>query len=111
MSSAVYVFYHAILGLAYEPVALLRVSPTLVLQLLPRPPQISQHMAFSMSREEFDATVRRLKDRDVPFGDDFDTVGNMMGPGRAHGSRKNGSSIYFRDPDQHMLEIMFYDPP
>jgi catechol 2,3-dioxygenase-like lactoylglutathione lyase family enzyme len=104
-------FYGRILGLTYEPMALLRVSSTLVLQLMSRAPETSHHLAFSMSREEFDGTVRRLAEADVPFGDNFDTVGNMKGPGKAHGSRKNGASIYFRDPDNHMLEIMFYDAP
>jgi len=103
-------FYHRVLRFAYEPVALVRVTPTLVLQLIPRPPQVSQHLAFSMTREEFDATVQRLKAAEIPFGDNFDTVGNMKGPGLAHGSQKNGKSIYFHDPDMHMLEIICYEP-
>jgi catechol 2,3-dioxygenase-like lactoylglutathione lyase family enzyme len=102
-------FYYRTLRFRYEPEALVRVSPTLVLQLIQRPPTTSQHMAFSMSRAEFDETVERLKAAGIPFGDNFDTVGNMQGPGRAHGSRKDGSSIYFHDPDQHMLEIICYE--
>jgi catechol 2,3-dioxygenase-like lactoylglutathione lyase family enzyme len=54
-------FYHKVFGFKYEPVGLVRVSSTLVLQL------------------------------------------------SAHGSRKNGSSIYFRDPDGYMLEIMQHE--
>ncbi len=85
-------------------------SPTLVLQLIQSPPQISQHLAFSMSKAELEATVARLKAAEVAFGDNFDTVGNMKGPGRASGSEKNGHSIYFKDPDGHMLEIIHYEP-
>jgi hypothetical protein len=33
----------------------------------------------------------------------------MSGPGKAHGSQKNGDSIYFHDPDKHMLEIICYE--
>ncbi|HSV01591.1 MAG TPA: VOC family protein [Phenylobacterium sp.] len=102
-------FYHRVLGFRYEPVALVRVTPTLVLQLIPRAPEVSQHLAFSMTREEFQGAVERLRAAEIPFGDDFDSVGNMKGPGKAHGSQKDGDSIYFRDPDGHMLEIIHYE--
>jgi len=62
-----------------------------------------------MSRMEFEQAWGRLKAEGVPFGDDFSTVGAMSGPGKAHGSAKNGDSIYFRDPDGHMLEIICYE--
>jgi catechol 2,3-dioxygenase-like lactoylglutathione lyase family enzyme len=102
-------FYYKILGFKYEPVALVRISPTLVLQLLQQAPQISQHLAFSMSAAEFDETLNRLKAASIPYGDNFDTVGAMTGLGVSHGSQKNSQSIYFHDPDGHMLEIMHYD--
>ena len=102
-------FYYETLGFKYEDFALLRVSPTTVLQLIQRPPETSQHMAFSMSRVEFEETLARLKSRGIPFGDHFDSVGTMSGPGKAHGSKKNGDSIYFHDPDKHMLEIICYE--
>lgn len=102
-------FYYKILGFKYEPVALVRVTPTLVLQLIQRPPQISEHLAFSMSKAECEAAVERLKAAGVPYGDNFDTVGNMKGPGKASGSRKDGRSTYFCDPDGHMLEIIHYE--
>jgi catechol 2,3-dioxygenase-like lactoylglutathione lyase family enzyme len=62
-----------------------------------------------MSKPEFEQTLARLKDAGIPYGDNFDTVGNMKGPGRASGSSPNGASIYFLDPDRHMLEIMHYE--
>ena len=103
-------FYDKTLGFKYEPEALIRVSPTTVLQLIQRAPETSQHLAFSMSRAEFEQTLARLKADGIAFGDNFDTVGAMSGPGRAHGSQKNGASVYFRDPDDHMLEIICYEP-
>ncbi len=102
-------FYYKILGLKYEPVALLRVSPTLVLQLIQRVPETSQHLAFSMSEAEFEETLARLKAAEIPYGDNFDSVGTMTGPGVSHGSGKNARCIYFRDPDGHMIEIMHYE--
>src|SRR5882724_7054257 len=96
-------FYHQVLGLREEPYALIRVSPTLVLQLIEQPPKFSQHLAFSMSKVEFEGTLARLKGAEIPYGDNFDTVGTMTGPGKSHGSGKNADSIYFRDPDGHML--------
>jgi catechol 2,3-dioxygenase-like lactoylglutathione lyase family enzyme len=102
-------FYDEILGLKSEPVALVRVSSTLVLQLIERPPQVSQHFAFSMSKVEFDGVVRCLIKAEISYGDNFDTVGTNTGPGKSHGSGKNANSIYFRDPSGHMLEIMHYD--
>ena len=103
-------FYRQTLRLNYEADALLRVSPTLVLQLIEEPPSASTHLAFSMSRAEQEEIVERLRAAQIPFGGGFSTVGTMTGPGRAHGSQKNGASIYFRDPDKHMLEIIHYEP-
>jgi catechol 2,3-dioxygenase-like lactoylglutathione lyase family enzyme len=102
-------FYYKVLGFKYEPEALIRISPTLVFQLIERPPQSSQHLAFSMSKSEFEETLGRLKSTGIPYGDNFDTVGSMSGPGISHGSKKNAQSIYFEDPDGHMLEIMHYE--
>jgi catechol 2,3-dioxygenase-like lactoylglutathione lyase family enzyme len=102
-------FYYNVLGLKYEPDALVRVSPTLVFQLIQQPPKVSQHLAFSMSKADFDATLARLKASAIPYGDNFDTVGTMSGPGISHGSKKNANSIYFHDLDGHMLEIMHYE--
>jgi catechol 2,3-dioxygenase-like lactoylglutathione lyase family enzyme len=103
-------FYYKILGLKYEPEALLRISPTLVLQLIERPTEAKQHLAFSMSATEFEEALVRLRDAKIPYGDNFDTVGTMTGPGISHGSGKGAHCVYFRDPDGHMIEIMHYGP-
>ena len=83
-----------VLRLKYEPDALVRVSSTLVFQLIQQSPKVSQHLAFSMSRADFDATLARRKASAIPYGDNFDTVGTMTGPGISHGSKKNANSIY-----------------
>ena len=102
-------FYTTVLGLTSEPDSLLRISPTLVLQLIGRPPAVSYHLAFSMSKSEFENVFERLKINDVPYGNNFDNVGSMIGPGKSHGSDRNAKCFYFRDPDGHMLEIMNYE--
>jgi len=102
-------FYHKVLGLKYEPEALLRVTPRFVIQMIQRPPQVSEHLAFQVSKPDFEAAVDRLQAAAIPYGDNFDRVGNMMGPGKASGSRKEGASIYFHDPDRHMIEIIHYE--
>ena len=101
-------FYNRVLGLTPEPDALVRVSPTLVLQLMERPVQASYHLAFALPMSEFAKALERLKAEAVPYGNNFDTVGTMTGPGKSHGSDKNAQCFYFRDPDGHMLEIMHY---
>jgi catechol 2,3-dioxygenase-like lactoylglutathione lyase family enzyme len=80
----------------------------LVIQVMPRGTQGGEHLAFAMTKPEFEATFERIRAAAIPYGDNFDRVGNMKGPGRASGSRKNGASLYFFDPDRHMLEIMCY---
>ena len=102
-------FYYKALGLKYEPEALIRVTPSFVIQMIQRPPQVSEHLAFSVGKADFEAAVDRLRAAEIPYGDNFDRVGNMQGPGRASGSRKDGASIYFHDPDKHMIEIICYE--
>jgi catechol 2,3-dioxygenase-like lactoylglutathione lyase family enzyme len=101
-------FYFKIFGFKYEPVALARVSASLVIQFINRPIEGSQHLAFAMDATDFERTLSRLKSAEIPYGDNFGTVGTMSGPGVSHGSEKNAACIYFKDPDGHMLEIMRY---
>jgi catechol 2,3-dioxygenase-like lactoylglutathione lyase family enzyme len=101
-------FYSRILGLECEPDALIRISPTLVLQLMERSVQAPYHLAFALPATEFSRIAERLKSDAVPHGSNFDNVGSMTGPGKSHGSARNAKCFYFRDPDGHMLEIMNY---
>jgi catechol 2,3-dioxygenase-like lactoylglutathione lyase family enzyme len=50
------------------------------------------HLAFAIGRDEFDAWERRLQSQDTPV------------ESRVSWSR-GGKSIYFRDPDGHLLEL------
>jgi catechol 2,3-dioxygenase-like lactoylglutathione lyase family enzyme len=50
------------------------------------------HLAFAIGRDEFDAWERRLQSQETP-------VESRVGWNRG------GKSLYFRDPDGHLLEL------
>ena len=100
-------FYVDIVGFAHDgdrgPFALVRVGPDFMLQLAPWGTTGGVHLAFSMKLSEFDRIFQRLRDAAVPYGDRYDLVGNMKGPGDEEGSRGMGKALYFFDPNQHCL--------
>lgn len=115
-------FYVGILGLKYEgnrePFSVLRVTPDFTLQIAEWGTKGGEHLAFAMSRTEFDEVFRRVRDAKIDYGDDFDTVGNMRGPGDettasikviGGGARGPGKNLYFFDPSRHLLEIRHYE--
>jgi catechol 2,3-dioxygenase-like lactoylglutathione lyase family enzyme len=108
-------FYTKIVGLGHdgdrEPFSMLRVSPGLIIQIAPWGTDGGQHLAFAMSKPEFDAAFERIKMAKIAFGDRYDLVGNMQGPGLEAASRGMGSAVYFFDPDKHLVEIRHYDSP
>jgi catechol 2,3-dioxygenase-like lactoylglutathione lyase family enzyme len=109
-------FYTEVLGLTHEgghePFTVIRVSPDFLILLGPWATEGGEHLAFSMSRAEFDDVFRRVQQRGIPFGDTFDKVGNMQGPsleGRDGGARGRATSLYLQDPNKHMIEIRHYE--
>jgi catechol 2,3-dioxygenase-like lactoylglutathione lyase family enzyme len=115
-------FYADILGLKYEgdrePFSILRVTPDFTLQLAQWGTKGGEHLAFAMSRKEFDEAFRRVIDKKIEYGDDFHSVGNMRGPGdetaeslksAGGGARGLGKNLYFFDPNRHLLEIRHYE--
>ncbi len=91
-------FYGDILGFAHEgddgSFAMLRVSPGFMLLIAQWGTKGGEHLAFSMSEPEFNRIFARLKARAIPYGDAFDQVGNMKGPGRERGARGTGQALY-----------------
>ena len=61
----------------------------------------SQHYAFLVAEEEFDAIFGRSRDRGLEYWAD---------PGRTQAGEINhhfgGRGVYFKDPDGHLLEII-----
>jgi len=106
-------FYTEILGLRFEgrdgPFGVLRVSPDLTLQLAPWQTEGNEHFAFAMSAQEFESIFKRLREAGIAYGDAFDRVGNMKGPGEESGARGMGKAVYFFDPNRHLIEIRSYD--
>jgi len=105
-------FYADILGFANEgttgPFTVIRVAPDFTIQLAPWGTQGGEHLAFAMPHAEFSQVFRRIVDRGLEFGDSFHSVGNMKGPGEEDGARGRGASLYFFDPNKHLLEIRHY---
>ncbi len=102
-------FYSGILGLAPDgdqgPFKVVRVTRNLVLLLAPFGTTGNAHYAFSMTDAEFDAIWARVRSAGIEYGDSFDTVGNMKGPGEAPGARGDCRALYFNDPNRHLIEI------
>ena len=105
-------FYTRILGLTDEgmrgPFAVLRVDPDCVIQLAPWGTPGGEHLAFAMTRAELDGIFERVRSAGLPYGDAFDGVGNMRGPGEADGAHGVTKSLYFFDPSKHLIEILTY---
>jgi catechol 2,3-dioxygenase-like lactoylglutathione lyase family enzyme len=61
----------------------------------------SQHYAFLLGEEEFDAAFGRIREQDLPFWAD---------PGKTQrgvfNHRDGGRGLYFEDPNGHLLEII-----
>ena len=105
-------FYTGILGLTHEgerpPFTVLRVTPELTLQLAPWGTEGGEHLAFAMTRAEFDAAFARVREAGIAFGDSYHGVGNGTGPGDEVGSRGEGKALDLFDPSRHLIEIRYY---
>jgi catechol 2,3-dioxygenase-like lactoylglutathione lyase family enzyme len=71
--------------------------------------QGGDHLAFALSKPEFEAAFARLQAAGVAYGDRYDSVGSMRGPGRESGARGMGNAVYFFDPNRHLIEIRHYE--
>jgi len=106
-------FYVNVLGFKHEgedgPFTVIRVNETFTLQLAPWGTKGNEHYAFALSREEFDRVFRIMKQKQIPYGDSFHTVGNNEGPGNETGAKGFAPTIYMNDPNKHLIEIRTYD--
>lgn len=106
-------FYVHVVGFTYEgerePFSVIRVNRQLTLQLAPWGTSGGTHLAFAMSRSDFDEVFVRVREARIPYGDSFHAVGNMQGPGDEEGARGPGKALYVSDPSKHLIELRHYE--
>jgi catechol 2,3-dioxygenase-like lactoylglutathione lyase family enzyme len=106
-------FYVNVLGFELEgedgPFTVIRVNEDFTLQLAPWGTGGNEHLAFALSREAFDEAFARVKEKGIPFGDSYHSVGNNSGPGVESGAKGPAPTLYMNDPNNHLIEIRTYD--
>jgi catechol 2,3-dioxygenase-like lactoylglutathione lyase family enzyme len=106
-------FYTGVLGFAAEgrdgPFTVLRAGPDFQIQLAPWGTPGFEHYAFAVSKADFDAIYGRIKAAAIAHGPSFDSVGANTGPGEESGARGRAPTLYFNDPNRHLLEIRTYE--
>ena len=106
-------FYVNVLGFELEgedgPFTVIRVNEEFTLQLAPWGTGGNEHLAFALSRQDFEAAFARLKEKGIPYGDSFHSVGNNSGPGNETGAKGPAPTLYMNDPNNHLIEIRTYD--
>jgi catechol 2,3-dioxygenase-like lactoylglutathione lyase family enzyme len=106
-------FYTGVLGFTTigpdGPFTNIRVGTDFQIQIAPWGTPGSEHYAFSVSKAEFEAIFKRIKAANIPYGPTFDSVGVNTGPGEESGARGPAPTLYFNDPNNHLLEIRTYE--
>jgi catechol 2,3-dioxygenase-like lactoylglutathione lyase family enzyme len=105
-------FYNGILGFTLEgtdgPFTILRVNPQFQIQLAPWGTPGFEHYAFAVSILEFEQIFDRIRKSGIEYGPTFHSVGTNTGPGQESGAKGVGPTLYFNDPNKHLLEIRSY---
>jgi catechol 2,3-dioxygenase-like lactoylglutathione lyase family enzyme len=91
------------------PFTAIRVNEGFQIQLAPWQTDGYEHYAFSVSRREFDSIFDRIKAGDIDYGPSFHDVGSNEGPREEVGARGPAPTLYFYDPNKHLLEIRTYE--
>ena len=106
-------FYVRIMGFSNAgtdgPFTVIRTSSHFQMQLAPWGTPGFEHYAFAVSRQHFDEIFARVKESDISYGPTFDSVGCNEGPGVETGARGEAPTLYFNDPNKHLIEIRTYD--
>ncbi|MEJ2238118.1 MAG: VOC family protein [Gemmatimonadales bacterium] len=106
-------FYTRIMGFQTEgqdgPFTVIRTDPTFQMQLAPWGTPGFEHYAFSVTKSEFEAIFERVKASGMDYGPTFDSVGSNSGPGMESGAMGEAPTLYFNDPNDHLIEIRAYE--
>jgi catechol 2,3-dioxygenase-like lactoylglutathione lyase family enzyme len=106
-------FYVDVLGFSLEgtdgPFTIIRSGPGCQLQLAPWGTKGFEHYAFAVSKMEFDTIYARIRAAGIAHGPTYDSVGSNAPPGEESGARGFAPTLYFNDPNQHLIEIRTYE--
>ncbi|MDH3642710.1 MAG: VOC family protein [Gammaproteobacteria bacterium] len=106
-------FYTRIMGFTDAgtdgPFAVVRVADDFQMQLAPWGTPGYEHFAFAVSASDFEAIFARVKAAGIEYGPSFDSVGENTGPGSESGARGEAPTVYFNDPNRHLIEIRAYE--
>jgi catechol 2,3-dioxygenase-like lactoylglutathione lyase family enzyme len=107
-------FYRDVVGLEYKgkggPFEGFLITPDAALELYDEWPVVGmRHLAFAMDRATFEVTFERIRNAGIKYGDGPSHTENMKGPGPSTGVHGSSDSVYFKDPNGHILEILTYD--
>jgi catechol 2,3-dioxygenase-like lactoylglutathione lyase family enzyme len=106
-------FYTGVLGFAPMgrdgPFTIVRAGAEFQIQMAPWGTPGMEHYAFAVSKAEFEEIFRRIKAANIAYGPTFDSVGLNTGPGEESGARGLAPTLYFNDPNNHLLEIRTYE--
>lgn len=105
-------FYTRIMGFKNEgidgPFTVIRTDRQFQMQLAPWGTPGYEHYAFSVSTSDFDSIFERIKAAGIEYGPTFDSVGSNSGPGVETGAMGDAPTLYFNDPNKHLIEIRTY---
>ena len=105
-------FYTQIMGFSNDgvdgPFTVIRVNEHFLMQLAPYGTPGLEHYAFAVSSSDFNSIFARVKDAGIDYGPTFDSVGTNTGPGVETGAQGPGPTLYFHDPNKHLIEIRTY---
>lgn len=105
-------FYVDVMGFSLAgqdgPFTVIKAGPDCQLQLAPWGTPGMEHFAFAVTLAEFDAIFERVRAEGIAHGPSFDAVGRNTGPGRESGARGDAPTLYFNDPNRHLIEIRTY---
>ncbi|PCJ46373.1 MAG: bleomycin resistance protein [Moraxellaceae bacterium] len=101
-------FYQNIFGFKFikewHVFAVVKVNSTLTLDFMNKDNFSSLHYAFKVSEQQFDEILGRIKAEGIAYGSGpFDVTDEVIN------SRFGGRGVYFKDPNDHILEILTTD--
>lgn len=106
-------FYVGVMGFTHVgrdgPFTVVKAGPDCQLQLAPWGTQGFEHYAFAVSKADFDAIFARVRAAGIGYGPTFNSVGTNGEPGNEAGARGPGPTLYFNDPNKHLIEIRTYE--